>query len=163
VTSTVGQHYCLVNTIRKQFISPEQFGDGLRLMEFGASGAGTMTALAVLLVDGNGRGVGDLVSTDPIVGSWAGDTIVIAGDYADAGRFVPAEDLRAFRAAMSHDASYVVHLLAQGRELASYVPTLYRVARALYEDISPRVTKAMLEDPFERRALEARGVKAGGR
>jgi hypothetical protein len=51
---------------------------------------GTMAGLAILLADGNGRGGGD-ISEDPvsgIIGRWAGDRIVIAGDYADSGRFV---------------------------------------------------------------------------
>jgi len=56
-------------------------------MEFGASGDGTMLALAVLLVNSNGRGGGDFnpehSKADEFVGRWAGDQIVIAGDYAD--------------------------------------------------------------------------------
>jgi hypothetical protein len=41
-----------------------------------------MTALAILLANSNNRGGGDLHSEEGIVGSWAGDRIVIAGDYA---------------------------------------------------------------------------------
>ena len=32
-----------------------------------------LTALSILLADGNGRGVGDLGSENPMVGHWAGD------------------------------------------------------------------------------------------
>jgi len=46
-----------------------------------------MAGLAVLLADGNGRGGGDLRSENPIIGSWAGDRVVIAGDYADEGNW----------------------------------------------------------------------------
>jgi hypothetical protein len=45
----------------------------------------SLSALAVLLADGNGRGGGDLHSENPIVGSWKFDRIVVAGDYADSG------------------------------------------------------------------------------
>ena len=51
-------------------------------MEFSNSSRGMMRALAVLLSQGNGEGSGDLRSTDPLIGSWAGDRIVVAGDYA---------------------------------------------------------------------------------
>ena len=42
--------------------------------------------------DRNNRGGGDLRSDNPLVGSWAGDNIVIAGDYADEGKFVPKKN-----------------------------------------------------------------------
>jgi hypothetical protein len=85
----MGQYYRIVNLDKKQYIKPHAFGDGAKLMEFAMSGEGTMAALAVLLSDGNGRGGGDIRSADPLVGSWAGDRIVITGDYADEGKFVP--------------------------------------------------------------------------
>lgn len=83
----MGQYYYVVNVTKRQYLHPHKFGDGLKLMEFGASGGGAMLGLAILLSDGNGRGGGDLDSDSEIVGSWAGDQIVIAGDYADPGRF----------------------------------------------------------------------------
>lgn len=83
----MGQYFYLTNIDKKQFIHPHKFGDGLKAVEFGSSGNGTMMGLALLLVDGNGRGGGDFPSNNPIIGSWAGDHIVIAGDYADEGKF----------------------------------------------------------------------------
>ena len=83
----MGQYYKVVNITKKQYITPWTFGDGSKLMEFGNNGMGTMTGLAILLSSGNGLGGGDLNSDDPIIGSWAGDKIVIAGDYADKGLF----------------------------------------------------------------------------
>jgi hypothetical protein len=71
-------------------------GDGMKIMEFGLSGMGTMAGLAILLADGNGQGGGD-INEDPvsgIVGRWAGDRIVIAGDYADEGKFIKENDLK---------------------------------------------------------------------
>lgn len=79
----MGQYYYVINIDKKQYLHPHRFGDGLKLLEFGCSGNGTMTALAILLADGNGRGSGDLHSDKAIIGSWAGDRIVIGGDYAD--------------------------------------------------------------------------------
>lgn len=83
----MGQYYLVCNLDKKQFLHPHKFGDGLKLMEFGLSAKGTMSALAVLLADGNNCGGGDLHSDHPIIGSWAGDRIVVAGDYADEGKW----------------------------------------------------------------------------
>jgi hypothetical protein len=79
----MGQYYYIVNLDKKQYLHPHQFGNGLKLMEFGCSDLGAMTGLAILLAEGNGRGGGDLDSDNPIIGSWARDRIVVAGDYAD--------------------------------------------------------------------------------
>jgi hypothetical protein len=87
----MGQYYKIVNVKKKQYITPHTFGDGAKLMEFSMSANGVLAGLAILLADGNGRGGGDLHSENPIVGSWAGDNIVIAGDYADNGNFLPAD------------------------------------------------------------------------
>lgn len=79
----MGQYYVIANIDKKQFINPHVFGDGIKLLEFGASGCGAMTGLAVLLANSNNRGGGDLRSDNKIIGSWAGDRIVVAGDYAE--------------------------------------------------------------------------------
>jgi hypothetical protein len=75
---------------KHEYLHPHEFGDGLKLMEFGSSGQGTMMALAVLLATSNGRGGGDFRGHDHhgFVGRWAGDRITIIGDYhepTDAG------------------------------------------------------------------------------
>ena len=88
----MGQYYKIVNIKKKQYISPHTFGDGSKLMEFSMSANGVLAGLSILLADGNGRGGGDLNSDNPIVGSWAGDNIVITGDYADDGKFVKDTD-----------------------------------------------------------------------
>jgi len=87
----MGQYYKIVNLDKRQYLYSHTFGDGLKLREFGASGGGMMYGLALLLADGNGRGGGDFPSSDPIIGSWAGDRIVIAGDYANEGTWGAAE------------------------------------------------------------------------
>lgn len=83
----MGQYYTVVNMDKKEKLDPTRFNDGLKLAEFGCSGGGTMAALAVLLANSNGRGGGDFNGSHPraseVVGRWAGDRIVIAGDYAD--------------------------------------------------------------------------------
>lgn len=88
-------------------------------MEFSMSANGVLAGLAILLADGNGRGGGDLHSENPIVGSWAGDNIVIAGDYADNGKFVKNPD-----------------------------QNLYSVADEEGEDISLKVLDALFDDRY---------------
>lgn len=95
----MGQYYKIVNIKKKQYISPDTFGDGSKLMEFSMSANGVLAGLSILLADGNGRGGGDLNSDNPIVGSWAGDNIVIAGDYADEGKFVKEADRNLYNVA----------------------------------------------------------------
>lgn len=84
----MGQYYVIANKTKREFIDPHFFGNGVKLMEFGVDGRSTMTGLAVLLASSNGLGGGDLhlsagTKFDHIPGRWAGDSIVIAGDYDD--------------------------------------------------------------------------------
>ena len=81
----MGQYYRQINLDKLQCLYTHAFGDGLKLMEFGASGDGTMAAMAILLCPTALEDFG-ISSTAPhadLAGSWAGDHIVIAGDYAD--------------------------------------------------------------------------------
>jgi hypothetical protein len=115
----MGQYYKIVNIKKKQYITPHTFGDGAKLMEFSMSASGVLAGLAILLADGNGRGGGDLNSDNDIVGSWAGDNIVIAGDYADTGKFVKEAE-----------------------------ENLYSVATNEGEDISVKVLEALFDDKY---------------
>jgi hypothetical protein len=115
----MGQYYKIVNIKKKQYITPDTFGDGSKLMEFSMSASGVLAGLAILLADGNGRGGGDLHSENDIVGSWAGDNIVVAGDYADEGKFVKEADRN-----------------------------LYNVASNEGEDISVKVLDALFDDQY---------------
>jgi len=119
----MGQYYKIVNVKKREYINPHMFDEGLKLMEFGMSAGGSLTALAVLLSNGNGRGGGDLNSANPIVGSWAGDPIVVAGDYGDEGKFLPED---------------------------KQDTTLYAVAQEEGKDISHLVLDALMEDRWFR-------------
>jgi len=66
----MGQYFKIVNLDKKEWLHPHQLGDGLKFGEF--TEGPTMLALAFLLsrgVDGKGSG------------TWAGDRIVVCGDY----------------------------------------------------------------------------------
>lgn len=84
----MGQYYVIANLDKKEFLDPYAFGNGVKLMEFGMDGASTMTGLAILLASSNGMGGGDLhlpasSKFGHMPGRWAGDRVVIAGDYDD--------------------------------------------------------------------------------
>lgn len=107
----MGQYYKIVNIKKKQYITPHAFGDGAKLMEFSMSSSGVLAGLAILLADGNGRGGGDLNSENDIVGSWAGDNIVVAGDYADNGKFVKQTDVNLYHVAIQEGEDISIKVL----------------------------------------------------
>jgi len=127
----MGQYYSIVNLDKKQFIDPRAFGHGVKLLEFACSQGGTNTALACLLANSNGRGGGDLDSENPIVGSWAGDRIVIAGDYAELGDKGELDDNE----------------------------NLYgKCAEGKFEDISYKIMAALADDSYLYEELEALAI-----
>ena len=76
---------------------------------------------------------------------WAGDRIVVAGDYGDPGRWiadVPEED----------KARIARQVFTEGYQEASRV-NLYFVARETYKDVSDQVIRAMLKDDCLRERL----------
>lgn len=87
----MGQYYLVVNKDKKEYIDPFDLGDAYKLME-AAFGGRTGAVLVLLLADGNGRGGGDYRKEHgavEMVGRWAGDRIVVAGDYADSEEGCP--------------------------------------------------------------------------
>ena len=117
----MGQYYKIVNIKKKQYIKPHTFGDGAKLMEFSSNSIGVLAGLSILLADGNGRGGGDLHSENEIIGSWAGDNIVVTGDYADNGKYLPVDKVDR---------------------------NLYDVASDEGEDISLKVLDALFDDRY---------------
>lgn len=120
----MGQYYLIVNIDKEEYLTPHNFGDGSKIMEFGNSRSGVLLGLAVLLADGNGRGGGDLRTDDPIVGSWAGDRVVVGGDYADEGNFVESDD-----------------------------DVVYHVAQEQFDDVSDDVIRAIVDGEGDRHPL----------
>jgi hypothetical protein len=80
----MGQYHITVNLDKREFLFPHDLGDGLKLWEQAASSFGTWAALGMLLAVSNGRGGGDFESGPEFYGRWAGDRIVIIGDYGEA-------------------------------------------------------------------------------
>lgn len=77
----MGQYHKVYNVDKKEYIHAHRIGNGLKLMEQVGWMRSTSTALFLLLANSNGRGGGD-AKFHPMIGAWAGDRIVIQGDYA---------------------------------------------------------------------------------
>lgn len=133
----MGQYFIIVNVTKKQYIAPGAFGDGAKLVEFAPASFGTMSALALLLTNGNGQGLGDHPSESPFVGSWAGDKIIVAGDYGEPGRFMTAAQKRA----------------AEKREEHECNRNLYTTAHASFRDISDDIITVLCEDDYMRHEM----------
>lgn len=86
----MGQYHTLYNVDKKQKVDGLS---GYKLLEQIGYPKSTSTALFLLVANSNGRGGGD-AEKHYLVGSWAGDRIVVQGDYAEEGdqAFIPDTD-----------------------------------------------------------------------
>lgn len=170
----MGQYFLIVNPVKRQYLDPHAFGNGLKFLEFSGDAHGVMQGLAVLLADNRGGG-GHLETaklTDAekdLIGGWVGDPAIIAGDYADPWRFVP-EGLRGQNYTYQAEEEVPVpgkpgHTRTTGRMVtrtgtfgkrirdgveADHDETLYSAARVFFEDLSDQVIKlvAKAESPY---------------
>lgn len=77
----MGQYHKLYNIDKKEFVHPHGIDNGLKLMEQVGFEKSTSSALFLLVSNSNGQGGGDAEYHD-FIGRWAGDRIVVQGDYA---------------------------------------------------------------------------------
>lgn len=142
----MGQYYIAVNVTKRQFIDPHKFGNGLKLMEFSGAGEGLPQALVILLQSGNNGSGGDLrcQDCDPknLVGSWAGDQVIVAGDYMEEWFLVP-EDLKGKE--YGEDGERFGFRENKNKPGEYYGETLYGAARAFFTDISDDIIKVVAE------------------
>ena len=89
----MGQYFFIVNLTKKEWLHPHAFNEGLKLMEFGCSANGTLTGLTLLLRKSDEGGGGDFHGEDNgYLGHWAGDEIVIVGDYDSSDLYSTARE-----------------------------------------------------------------------
>jgi hypothetical protein len=78
----MGQYHITINLDKREYIFPHKIGLGLKLMEQCGFRGSTGDILFLLLACSNGRGGGDCQTEhENLIGRWAGDRIVVAGDY----------------------------------------------------------------------------------
>ncbi len=80
----MGQYHKVYNLDKREMIHAHEIGNGLKLLEQCGPGSDPTTSDAVwlLLANSNGRGGGD-ARPHPMIGRWAGDRLVVQGDYAE--------------------------------------------------------------------------------
>jgi len=80
----MGQYHKVYNLDKQEFIHPGEIGNGLKLLEQIGHIKSTSTAVFLLIANSSGRGGGD-TRHHPLIGSWAGDRLLVQGDYAKEG------------------------------------------------------------------------------
>lgn len=80
----MGQYHHLVNIDKKEVVNPHGLGLGLKQYEHTAvnSGGSLADAMYILMMTSPARGGGDFPQTD-ISGRWAGDRVLVLGDYTE--------------------------------------------------------------------------------
>ena len=78
----MGQYHKLYNIDKREYVHGHRIDNGLKLLEQVGHVKSTSTALFLLVANSNGRGGGD-AEPHRMVGRWAGDRIVVQGDYAE--------------------------------------------------------------------------------
>lgn len=134
----MGQYHYIVNTTKQEYLNPHKFGAGLKFMEF-TSSTRMMTGFALLLAEDNGKGMGDHRARGTFgVGSWAGDSIHIAGDYG----------------VNRYDFEYTVEDMG-GTSTSYDDANLFTLCRynPAYTDISVQVLRLLAYDEEDRRAM----------
>jgi hypothetical protein len=85
--------YILVNLTKKEFIDPQHLGDKYNPKQFLEKGSTLGQALLLLVTSQpEKRGYGDLRLTDPlrpVIGRWAGDEVILIGEYAKDDDYSP--------------------------------------------------------------------------
>jgi hypothetical protein len=92
----MGQYHKVYNIDKKVMVDAHGINNGLKLLEQVGFDKSTSTALFFLLANSNGRGGGD-VEEHYLVGSWAGDRVVIQGDYAEPNDEAYIDDTESYR------------------------------------------------------------------
>lgn len=80
----MGQYHALYNKTKKELVYGSELGMGAKAKEHTGFPGSMSDALYLLLSNSMGRGGGDY-EAHPCMGRWAGDQVVVEGDYAEPG------------------------------------------------------------------------------
>lgn len=129
----MGQYYKIANIDANEYLNPHAFNDGAKLMEFGSSAYGVLSAMVLMLF-----------ASAEARGPWAGSRIVVTGDYADEGRFVPAElaDRNLYDYCYDEDGPYT-NVSAQAKELGK------ACLEPMHRFLGGRVNQKLVETLFD--------------
>ena len=91
----MGQYHVPINLDKKEWIHPHHLDDGLKIREWGHGGTTSRALVLLLSNSGVARGGGDYPDNPEIraiAGRWAGDRVVVVGDYSVATDRCEGED-----------------------------------------------------------------------
>lgn len=110
----MGQYHILVNLDKKEIVSPNGLGLGLKQYEHTACEGSLSDAMYLLVMSSPAQGHGDLPLVEGVNGRWCGDRVVIVGDYTtqDSAPEIP------------------------------YAETIYQIANETYKNITPDIRNA---------------------
>ena len=84
----MGQYHLLVNSDKKEYVSPRDLGYGAKQLEHIGFIGDLPLVQYLLTMCSRSRGFGDISlteSNEAILARWAGDRVFILGDYTEAG------------------------------------------------------------------------------
>ena len=85
----MGQYFRIVNQDKEEYLNPWEAGTGAKLWEICANNLGRI--LPFLLRKSNEGGGGDIQKDYETAGRWAGDRVVVVGDYDESGLYQETE------------------------------------------------------------------------
>lgn len=99
----MGQYHRLVNLDKQEWVDPHGLGLGSKQYEHtGAFDGSLADAIYLLVMSSPARGGGDWPETDAS-GRWAGDRVVVLGDYTQDNEVKGIENVREFYKKMDSD------------------------------------------------------------
>lgn len=85
----MGQYFLIVNLDKQEYINPHKAGHGAKLWEIAVNNISSI--FAFLLRQSSESGGGDIQFNSKYCGSWAGNRIIVIGDYDDSGLYNHAQ------------------------------------------------------------------------
>lgn len=110
----MGQYHILVNLDKKEVVSPEGLGLGLKQYEHTACEGSLSDAMYLLVMSSPANGGGDFPLVENISGRWCGDRVVVVGDYTT----------------------------QESAPEIPYAETIYQIANETYKNITPDIRSA---------------------
>lgn len=112
----MGQYHILVNLDAKEKVEPYGLGLGLKQWEHLGEFNGTLAdAMYLLVMSSPASGGGDLPATE-ISGRWAGDRVVILGDYTQNGSIRGVDKAEELYREADNNYEDITHLVSQAFE-----------------------------------------------
>lgn len=85
----MGQYYMICDLDKRELLHPHKMGSGLKLLEMACCNLPRVLVLLLHQSTGGGGGDGDLYHkyVAPYCGRWAGDRLIIVGDYDESEEY----------------------------------------------------------------------------